>query len=195
MAYTHPKPKGLRPQISPAPQKPGQITTTKVLIPLNVPSKNGRIYTKENLQDAVDEFKARKKSIGVIYGEIDPRTLDTSLSRVSHTVEDIWFDNNNKLMGEIRVINTYSGKEMQILIDSGIDLAVRPRILGSIDDNGYVIVERLYTFDFISTEGFVDNQELRKIKLERLEEIANTGSYVERTDIPTFDESFFYLKK
>jgi len=187
-----------KPTVAPAPQSKKfqlphrRITQTKVLIPLNAKSRNGRIYTQENLQNAIDEFLIRKNSLGIVYGEFDPDTLDTSLSRVSHTVNNVWFE-NNRLMGEVTFLNTHWGNIAQELINDGIDLAVRPRLAGTIDENDYVCVEKLFTFDVLSNDTTGNNQELRRIKLERLDEIATTGSSEKK--LPAFSESFFYLKK
>jgi hypothetical protein len=159
-----------RPQVTPAPQRPPKIQFTKVLIPLNIKNKNGRIYTKENLEEHVQDFLIRKNNVGVIYGEMDhPDSFNINLSRVSHTIDDIWFENNN-LMGKITILNTLWGKEAQELIKDGIPLEARPRSSGTVDSNGYVHLKKLHTFDLIDqqNDAFFGNQELRKIKLNKL---------------------------
>lgn len=146
------------------------IQFTKILIPLNVKNKNGRIYTRENLESHVQDFLSRKKSIGVTYGEMDhPDTFDINLSRVSHTIDDIWFK-NNKLMGKVTLLDTYYGKIAQELIKDGIILEVRPRSAGTVDSNGYVHLKKLFTFDLIEqqNDAFFNNQKLRKLKLDKL---------------------------
>ena len=186
-----------RPTVAPAPQKPPRLNFTTVLIPLNVKNKNGRIYTKENLETHVQDFIDRKNNLGVIYGEFGhPDNMETSLSRASHVIKNIWFE-NNKLMGDIELLNTYWGKEAKSYIDDGITLVARPRSAGTVDEQGYVHLEKLLTFDLIDqqTDAFYDVKELRKIKLERLDEIVKTGSSKSLDDLPTFSESFFILKK
>jgi hypothetical protein len=186
-----------RPKVTPAPQKPPRLNFTTVLIPLNIKNKNGRIYTKENLETHVQDFIDRKNNLGVIYGEFGhPDTADTSLSRVSHIIKNIWFE-GNKLMGEIELLNTYYGKEAKSYIDDGITLVARPRSAGTVDEQGYVHLEKLFTFDLIEqqNDAFYGIKELRKVKLKKLEDIISNSSSNEKTDLPTFKESFFFLKK
>lgn len=179
MGFTIPKP---RPQ----------IVLTECFIPLNVKNKNGRIYTREELEPHIQEFLNRKNSLGVIYGEFDtPDGLDISLSRVSHVIEDVWFD-QNKLMGKVRILNTFYGKEVRELIDDGIAIVVRPRSADTVDSNGYVI-EKLFTFDIYTKDkdAFYDITELRKEKLNKLNE-----NFVGKEEkLPTLEEDFFFLKK
>ena len=152
-------------------------TFTRVFIPLNIRNKNGRIYTKEALEIPVQDFLNRKNDMGVIYGELGhPETFNTSFSRVSHTINNIWFE-NDKLMGEITLLNTNSGK----LAQKFNNFVVRPRSAGTIDTNGYVKIKKIFTFDLISfqDDAFYSNQELRKIKLKNLKRIFDKNKIYE----------------
>jgi len=183
------------------------ITITKVFCPLNVKNLNGRIYTKDILESHVEELLKRKESLGVVFGEYDPDTIDTSLARVSHRVNKIWFENNN-LMGEIELINTYYGKYVKSLIDDGIEFVVRPRSMGTIEPNGFVNIKKLFTFDIIpfTKDSFYSIKEERKIKLnilrQKQEEIGILSeSYNSSLDIeedkghlPILDENFYFIK-
>lgn len=138
-----------------------------IFITLNVKNKNDRIYTKENIEIAVEEFLDRKY---ICYGELEhTNTFDMSLSRVSHTVDNIWF-HGNKLMGEITILNTYYGKKLKDLISYGTVFSVRPRSTGIVDTNGYVHLSEILTFDVVMLENdsFCDIKMLRKIKLEKI---------------------------
>lgn len=119
-----------------------------------------------------------------------PDSYDINLGRVSHVIDDLWFD-NNKLMGKITLLNTHWGKEAQELIKDGIPFEVRPRFTGIVDSNGYVHIKKLV------------NQELRKLKLNKLskyfeEQGILTESYNSRFDepetLPTLSEDFHILK-
>jgi hypothetical protein len=177
----------------------------KVFIPLNQKNKNGRIYTKEMLGPHVQDFLDRLKLLGVVYGELDhPQIFDTSLSRVSHTISNIWFD-GNQLKGEIKLLDTYYGKVLQSLIKDNLEFSVRPRSIGTIDKNGYVHLKKLLTFDVISSDkdAFFGTNELRKLKLNKLskkmeEQEFLTESYDDRYDVeeelPRFEEDFHILK-
>jgi len=140
-------------------------------IPLNIKNKNDRIYTKENIEIAVKEFLDRKKEM-CIYGELDhPYTdnFDILLSRVSHTVDNIWFQ-GNKLMGEISALNTHCGKKLKDLISTDTAFSIRPRCTGVVDNNGYIHLSEIITFDIVMLENdsFCDIKMLRKIKLEKI---------------------------
>ena len=50
-----------RPIVTPAPQITTKLQLTKVFIPLNIKNKNGRIYTRENLEEHVQDLLTRKK--------------------------------------------------------------------------------------------------------------------------------------
>ena len=137
-----------------------------VFIPLNVKNRNGRIYTRENIEPYVDDFLSRKNQIGVCYGEFNhPDSFDTSLSKVSHTIENVWFDKNS-LMGEITPLNTHWGKKLKKCINSGVEFSVRPRSAGFVDSNGYVHLNKLFTFDIIPLEKdafFIEEDKLPKL--------------------------------
>lgn len=195
----------LQAQVSPAPQKPPKIQLTKIFIPLNIKNKNGRIYTRENLEEHVQDFLYRKSSLGEIYGELNhPDSLDTNLSRISHIIDSIWFD-NNKLMGKITILNTNWGKVAQELIKDGIPLEVRPRSSGTVDSNGYVHLKKLFTFDLIEQQkdAFFGNQEIRKLKLNKLAKYfeeqgilkESYDSSYDEPELPILSEDFHILKK
>lgn len=107
---------------------------------------NGRIYSKKsiNLKDLKE--KVSKK---MLLGELGhPDTLDISLSNVSHTIEKIWED-GNKLMGTVKILQTPNGKILQSMIDNGADIVFRPRSAGTVDENGVCHVKKLFSFDAI----------------------------------------------
>ena len=175
-----------------------------VFIPLNVKNRNGRIYTRENIEPYVEDFLTLKKQLGVRYGEFDhPDSFDTSLSKVSHTIENIWFsETSNNLMGEIKILDTHWGKQLKSLINSGVEFSVRPRSAGFVDPNGYVHIQKLFTFDIIPLEkdAFFSIKEQRRLKLNKLAEIEKSGIlseyYIEDEDekLPKLDDDFHILK-
>ena len=58
-------------------------------------NRNDRIYTSEKFIPHLNELLERKSTLGVIYGEFDhPDVFDTSLTRISHTIEKIYFNKN-----------------------------------------------------------------------------------------------------
>lgn len=169
-----------------------QINNKTVFIPLNVKNRNGRIYTKENIEPHVQEFLQRKNQIGVCYGELEhPDTFDISLSKVSHTIENIWFEGNN-LMGEIKPLNTHYGKILTDMLNSGVEFVVRPRSCGGVDLNGYVHLQKIFTFDILplAQDAFFDNQKLRKEKLNKIAGLNETRNDYDDIVLPKLDDNF-----
>ena len=127
----------------------GVITVPLVL--LNFKNFNNHIYKdNENLRDSIKDFNDRVKKIGVVYGEYGyPNgNFDTSLSRVSHTIKNVRIE-GNKVVGDIKMLNTNYGKILQSEIDQ---IVFRPRIAGIVDENGLVVIKKLFTFDAISKD-------------------------------------------
>jgi len=136
----------------------------QVLIPLNIRNKNNRIYTYNELKDKVNSE---------YYGQIgfDDNT-EISLSNISHQVLNIRFE-NNKLIGDVKILNTEKGKILNNLIKSGIEYVFRPRSLGSISEDGYAKIDMIVSFDAIllKEDTFFSLKNERKKKLEKLSKI------------------------
>lgn len=132
----------------------------------NVKNRNERIYQADKFLPHLDELLERKKTLGVIYGEFDhPDVFDTSLGRVSHTVENAFFVKQyNRVDGEIKLLNTHWGKEAQALIDDGCPIFVSSRAAGITESNGEVTIKKLFTYDAVADPGFSSaKMELRTI--------------------------------
>jgi len=119
-------------------------------------NRNERIYTADKFLPHLNEMMDRKKSIGAIYGEFDhPDVFDTSLSRASHVVENAWYNQaENRVDGQIRLLNTHWGKEAQAIVNDGLPLFVSSRAAGVTEGNGYVSVKKLFTYDAVADPGF-----------------------------------------
>jgi hypothetical protein len=111
----------------------------------NVKNRNERIYQADKFLPHLEELLERKKTLGVVYGEFDhPDVFDTSLGRVSHTVESAFFvKDKNRVDGEIRLLNTHWGKEAQSLIDDDCPIFVSSRAAGITESNGEVTIKKL----------------------------------------------------
>ena len=129
-----------------------------------------RFYTKAMGEQIRQQYHQRLNSAGVVYGECRSSTegtLETSLSRVSHTVEDLFWQ-GPELHATIRVLRTQSGNELKTLLDEGwVHFSVRG--LGSIKANGEVVIDRLFAIDALpgARDPFFV-QKLRRAKLERI---------------------------
>jgi len=122
----------------------------------NIRNRNDRIYTADRFIPHLNDLLERKKTLGVIYGEFDhPDVFDTSLSRVSHTIEKAFFvKETNVVKGEIRLLNTHWGKEARALVDDGCPIFVSSRAAGVTESDGTVTVKKLFTYDCVADPGF-----------------------------------------
>jgi len=140
--------------ISPVGKK--QYILGGIFTEFGIRNRNDRIYQSDKFLPHLDELLERKKTLGIVYGEFDhPDVFDTSLSRVSHTVEKAFYvKEHNRVDGEIRLLNTHWGKEAQSLIDDGCPIFVSSRAAGITESNGEVAIKKLFTYDCVADPGF-----------------------------------------
>ena len=121
-----------------------------------VKNRNERIYTADKFLPALDELNERMSSLGVVYGEFDhPDVFDTSLSRASHIITKAnYVKESNLVNGEIRLLNTYWGKEAKALVDDGCPVFVSSRAAGITESDGTVSLKKLFTYDIVADPGF-----------------------------------------
>jgi len=143
--------------------KDGSITLEGVFTEFGVRNKNNRIYEEKEVLPHINELKEKVKT-NKLLGELDhPKDFDVSLSNVSHVVEDLTYDENNKqVVGKIRLLNTSKGKEAQALIKDGIPLHISSRAAGTVDENGKVKIKKFFTYDLVADPGF-ENAELSRV--------------------------------
>jgi len=149
-----------------------QFTTT--LIPLNQVNLNGRIYQdNENLRQCIKDFNEKQEKLHVAYGELGhPDTFDTTLRRVSHTIENVRIE-DDKVVGEIKVLNTHCGKDLKDLLEKG-EMVFRPRALaGSVNPDGTVNIKKVFSFDAVnkSNDAFNPDAKYPGTKIEKIESI------------------------
>ena len=99
-------------------------------------NENGRKYSKEAMENAVEEFMSRPEHqrLGEISRESDEPF--TSLANVSHKVENMGFE-GDKLLCKIELLDTPNGKIAQEIIKNGQSLKLGPKM----------IVEPIYELD------------------------------------------------
>jgi len=121
-----------------------------------VKNRNERIYTAEKFLPCLEELNERMTSMGVVYGEFDhPDVFDTSLSRASHLIKSAKFvAEGNKVEGEIKLLNTYWGKEAKALVEDGCPIFVSSRAAGITESDGTVTLKKLFTYDIVADPGF-----------------------------------------
>jgi len=122
----------------------------------DVKNRNERVYTSDKFIPCLNELNERITSLGVVYGEFDhPDVFDTSLSRSSHIVRKASFiKESNRVEGEIRLLNTYWGKEAKALVNDGCPIFVSSRAAGVTEADGTVSLKKLFTYDIVADPGF-----------------------------------------
>jgi hypothetical protein len=121
-----------------------------------IKNRNERIYTADKFLPALQELNERMSNLGVVYGEFDhPDVFDTSLARASHIITKAdYVKESNLVAGEIRLLNTYWGKEAKALVDDGCPVFVSSRAAGITESDGTVSLKKLFTYDIVADPGF-----------------------------------------
>ena len=122
----------------------------------DIKNRNERIYTAQKFLPCLQELNERIQNMGVVYGEFDhPDVFDTSLSRASHIIRKARFvKESNRVEGEIKLLNTYWGKEAKSLVDDGCPVFVSSRAAGVTESDGTVTLKKLFTYDIVADPGF-----------------------------------------
>jgi len=117
------------------------------------PNGNNRVYSFEVLKREVGNYQNVIKQNRAL-GELDhPDSSVVSLEKVSHMVVSLWMEGND-VYGKIKVLDTPAGNILRALVDSGVQVGISSRGLGSVrDQNGQTHVEddfQLICFDMVS---------------------------------------------
>jgi len=121
-----------------------------------IKNRNERIYTADKFLPCLNELNERMSTMGVVYGEFDhPDVFDTSLSRASHIIKNVkYVKESNRVDGQIKLLNTYWGKEAKALVDDGCPVFVSSRAAGVTESDGTVTLKKLFTYDIVADPGF-----------------------------------------
>ena len=151
---------GLRINESASAIKSDKIILEGVFTEFDVRNRNDRIYTKDRFLPHLADLQERIKTMGVVYGEFDhPDVFDTALSRVSHIIESISYnEKENRIDGAIQLLNTHYGKEAQALVKDGFPIFVSSRAAGVTESNGTVTIKKLFTYDAVADPGFASTR-------------------------------------
>ena len=133
-----------------------------------VQNGNGRVYPEKVLIREVETYKKLVKENRAL-GELDhPDDSVINLKNASHMVTNIWMEGP-----KVMVLGTPSGQILRSLVESGCQLGISSRGLGSVRENmnGSVVVEddfQLICFDFVSDpstpNAFMNLQEGKQYK-------------------------------
>ena len=125
-----------------------------ILATCNVKNGNGRYYPKPIWKREIDKYMDSVRNNRAT-GELDhPESTVINLKNVSHNIKDIWWD-GDYIMGKIEILPTPSGNILKALIDSGIQVGVSSRGMGSVKQMGETLEVQddfeLLCWDFVST--------------------------------------------
>ena len=121
-----------------------------VLQEADVKNRNGRIYPKRVLEEAMNSaYITERMNTLSMYGEAG-HPMDTSPkrqmaidhTRISHIIKETWWE-GNLLKAKVMTANTTAGKDFRGLIEQGSKVAFSLRAQGNVkrDNYGNVIVE------------------------------------------------------
>ena len=127
-------------------------------------NRNGRIYEKHILENAVSKYVKEQVSTGRAVGELNhPEGPTINLDKVSHKITELKFDGSN-VVGKASILETPMGQIVKGLLEGGVKLGVSSRGMGSlVQKNGAMYVKddfMLSTVDIVqdpsAPEAFVN---------------------------------------
>jgi hypothetical protein len=115
---------------------------TGVFMQAEKQNRNGRIYPFNVLSREVDRYNREYVNKNRAYGELGhPDTPSINLDRVSHMITSLHPDGSN-FIGKAKIVDTPMGSIVKGLLDSGANLGVSTRGVGSLKaHNGYQLVQ------------------------------------------------------
>ena len=103
-----------------------------IFLQANKKNRNGRIYEMHVLEPEVNRYVTEIVKNNRAYGELGhPEGPAINLDRVSHIIIDLKRDGSN-FIGKAKLTNTPMGNIAKGLLDSGANLGVSSRALGSL---------------------------------------------------------------
>lgn len=107
------------------------------------PNKNNRLYSKDTLANEVKRYNEEFVKTNRALGELGhPDTPSINLERVSHKIVSLE-DNGEAFIGKAMILETPYGQIVKNFIDSGVNLGVSSRGMGSLmqTKEGYNLVQ------------------------------------------------------
>jgi len=122
-------------------------------------NNNNRIYMEEDYLPHLNYLKdkiAQKRLVG----ELDhPEKFDVSLKNISHVIEELNYDKNNKTVRiKVRLLDTPAGQIAKKLVDAGVPLSISSRAAGNVGPDKRVEIKKIFTYDLVADPGFQDAQ-------------------------------------
>jgi len=119
--------------------KGGRMRIVGKLQEAEIKNGNGRVYPFETLKREVEKYIDGPIKSKTAMGELDhPDSSVINLKNASHIITKIWWE-DKKVMGELELLNTPSGKIAQEIVAAGIPLGVSSRGMGSVKQIGETV--------------------------------------------------------
>lgn len=135
------------------PEKVKEIPVLKI----GVNNGNDRIYTKDAAKEIVLQYRKNIKDNRPMLGELqhpsyaDGRSFNTvDLSKASHTVDDVYIK-EDIVFADATFLQNVNGKTALSMLEHGFAV-MRPRCVGTINENHEVEISSVIAFDIISAE-------------------------------------------
>lgn len=141
----------------------GEYVLEGVFGEIDTKNKNQRIYTESEYLPHIQALQEKIEKSKLL-GELDhPAQFDVSLKNVSHIIESLYYDKENKqVRGRIRLLNTEQGQQAKALVDANVPLHISSRAAGRVKNNNEVELQELFTYDLVADPGF-ESAELNKV--------------------------------
>lgn len=120
------------------------------ILKADVPTKNGRRYSREVLELMVLKINDPERPL---FGELGNPAEGQSinLDKVSHVVKNAHIDNDGWLVCTLEVLNTPDGAVLNRLRDEEPECGgFRPRGIGNVDKDGNVRDYQMVTIDYVA---------------------------------------------
>lgn len=112
-----------------------------IFLQANRQNRNGRIYPKHIMEEALNRYINDNVSTKRAYGELGhPQGPQINLDRVSHIITELKWDGDN-VIGKAKLTDTPMGNIAKGLLKSGANLGVSSRGMGSLKPNKEGIME------------------------------------------------------
>jgi hypothetical protein len=101
-------------------------------------NRNGRIYPKKIMENAVSKYVDEQVSQNRAVGELNhPEGPTVNLDKVSHLITDLRWEGND-VVGKASILDTPMGQIVKGLLEGGVNLGVSTRGMGSLESRGGV---------------------------------------------------------
>ena len=96
-------------------------------------NRNGRIYPKAVMENAVAKYVEEQVSQNRAVGELNhPEGPTVNLDKVSHLITDLRWEGND-VVGKASILDTPMGQIVKGLLEGGVNLGVSTRGMGSLE--------------------------------------------------------------